>query len=72
VLDDGLVGALRDSFDDEQLVGLVGYLLRNAANKVAVAFGADAAIVDDGFEYQIIDDAGETITVDASAIGAPR
>jgi alkylhydroperoxidase family enzyme len=71
-LDDGLVGALRDSFDDDQLVGLVGYLLRNAANKVAVAFGADAAIVDDGFEYQIIDDAGETITVDASAIGAPR
>lgn len=67
-LDDGLVGALRDSFDDDQLVGLVGYLLRNAANKVAVAFGADAAIVDDGFEYQIIDDAGETITVDASAI----
>lgn len=71
-VDDDLVGALRDSFDDAQLVGLVGYLLRNAANKVAVAFGADEAIVAEGFEYQVIDEAGETVTVDASAIGAPR
>lgn len=66
-LDDDLVGALRGAFDDGQLVGLVGYLLRNAANKVAVAFGADEAIVTDGFEYQVIDADGETITVDAPA-----
>ncbi|MBU3701064.1 MAG: hypothetical protein FGM58_03330 [Acidimicrobiia bacterium] len=64
-LDDDLVGALRGAFDDGQLVDLVGYLLRNAANKVAVAFGADEAIVTDGFEYQVIDADGETITVDA-------
>jgi len=66
-LDDALVAELRTSFDGAQLVGLVGYLLRNAANKVAVAFGADAAIVTEGFEYQIIDVDGETITVDAPA-----
>lgn len=72
VLDDDLVAGLRTSFDDRQLVGLVGYLLRNAANKVAVAFGADEAIVTEGFEYQIIDAAGETVTVDASTIGSPR
>ena len=39
--------------------------MRNSANKIAVAFGADAAIVDEGFEYQMIAADGETITVGA-------
>lgn len=67
-LDDDLVRRLRSSFDRRELVVLVDYMLRNAANKVAVAFGADAAIVDEGFEYQVIDDRGETLTVDESVI----
>ena len=34
-------------------------VMRNAANKIAVAFGADAPVVDHGVEYFIIDDTGE-------------
>ena len=64
-LDDELFGRLTRDMDSEELVELVDYLLRNACNKIAVAFGADAAIVDEGFEYQVIDAAGETVTVDA-------
>jgi AhpD family alkylhydroperoxidase len=48
-----------------EAVELVCYLVRNSANKIAVAFGADAAVVDDGFEYQVIDVDGDTVTVDA-------
>lgn len=69
VVNDALVARLRAGLDDTRLVVLVDYLLRNAANKVAVAFGADAAIVDEGFEYQVIDAEGMTITVDAPAAG---
>ena len=68
-LDDELRGRLTREMDSTELVELVGYLLRNACNKIAVAFGADAAIVDEGFEFQIIDAAGETITVDAPTLG---
>jgi len=71
-LDDDLVTVLQESFEPATLVGLVGYLLRNAANKVAVAFGADEAIVSEGYEYQFIDPTGATLTVDASAVGTPR
>ncbi len=67
-LDDELFGRLIQSFDAEQLVELTSFLLRNATNKVAVAFGADAAIVEDGYEYQVIDADGQTITVDVSAL----
>lgn len=65
LLDDELFGRLTQSFDSTELVEIVDYLLRNASNKIPVAFGADAAIVDEGFEYQIIDESGETLTVDA-------
>ena len=68
-LDDELFGRLTQSFDSEQLVELTCFLLRNATNKVAVAFGADEAIVAEGYEYQLIDADGQTITVDASALG---
>lgn len=63
-LDDELLGRLTRSFDATELVEIVDYLLRNASNKIAVAFGADAAIVDEGFEYQVIDATGETLTVE--------
>lgn len=63
---DAALGArLTAAFDDEALVELAAYLMRNACNKIPVAFGVDDAIVDEGFEYQIIDAAGETITVGA-------
>ena len=69
VVPDDLRDRLTASFDADELVEICDYLLRNAANKVAVAFGADAAIVDEGFEYQVIDAEGMTITVDAPAAG---
>jgi len=68
VLSDELVARLRDSFDPSELVELVSYLMRNAANKIPVAFGVDDAIVESGFELQIIDAYGETLTVDESAL----
>ena len=69
-LGDELVTRLLDSFEPSELVELVGYLMRNAANKIPVAFGADDAIVESGFELQIIDADGETLTVDESALTA--
>lgn len=69
VVDDDLRDRLTGSFDADELVEICDYLLRNAANKVAVAFGADGAIVTDGFEYQMIDAAGETITVEGPPFG---
>jgi hypothetical protein len=42
--------------------------LRNACNKIPVAFGVDDALVEEGFEYQIIDASGDTVTVDVSAL----
>lgn len=71
-LDDELFGRLTQSFDATELVEIADYLLRNATTKVAVAFGADEAIVDEGYEYQVIDESGETVTVDSSVIGTVR
>lgn len=64
MIDRDLRGRLTGSFDGTELVELVSYLMRNACNKIPVAFGVDDAIVDEGFEFQIIDAMGETVTVD--------
>ena len=63
-----LLSRLTQSYDTGELVELVSYMMRNACNKIPVAFGVDDAIVEDGFEYQVIDASGETVTVDASAL----
>lgn len=63
-LSDTLVEQVRTELSAAEVVELVCYLMRNSANKIAVAFGADAAIVDEGFEYQVIDADGETVTVE--------
>lgn len=60
-----LVAEVRGALTPGQVAELSCYLLRNAANKIAVGFGADAAIVEEGFEYQVIADDGDTVTVDA-------
>jgi alkylhydroperoxidase family enzyme len=66
-LSDELVKRVHAELSAAQAVELICYVLRNSANKIAVAFGADAAIVDGGFEYQSIDADGETLTVEAPA-----
>jgi alkylhydroperoxidase family enzyme len=66
-LSDDLVSRVHAEFTAAETVELICYVMRNSANKIAVAFGADAAIVDEGFEYQSIDADGETLTVEAPA-----
>jgi hypothetical protein len=64
---DEVVDEARRTLSPAEGVELVCYLVRNSANKLAVGFGADAAIVDEGFEYQVIAEDGDTVTVDAPA-----
>jgi hypothetical protein len=59
---------LKLAYNSQELVEIVSYLMRNACNKIPVAFGVDDAIVEEGFEYQMIDASGETVTVDASML----
>jgi alkylhydroperoxidase family enzyme len=66
-LSEDLVSRVHKEFAPTEAVELICYVLRNSANKIAVAFGADAAIVAEGFEYQSIDADGETLTVEAPA-----
>ncbi len=63
-LPDELVAEVRAALSPAEAVELVCYLVRNAANKLSVAFAADAAVVEGGVEYQLIDADGETVTVD--------
>jgi alkylhydroperoxidase family enzyme len=56
-----LPAAVRASFTDAEAVELVLDVVRNAANKIAVAFGADEAHVTDGIEFYDIDDRGELV-----------
>ena len=53
--------AVRAEFSDAEAVELVLDIARNAANKIAVAFGADEAHVTDGLEFYDIDDRGELV-----------
>lgn len=56
-LDDELVAQVRATFTDAEVVELVLDVMRNAANKVAVAFGADEAHVTEGVElYDVLPD----------------
>lgn len=60
-LDPDLALRLRDAYLDEQLEEILHDVVRNAANKIAVAFGADAANVTDGVELFDLDDDGEVV-----------
>jgi alkylhydroperoxidase family enzyme len=56
-LDDSLVAAAHDNFTPAQLVEIVLDVMRNSANKVAVAFGADQPNVTEGLQvYDIAED----------------
>ena len=56
-LDAGLASETRRVFAADQATELVLDVMRNSANKIAVAFAADAAHVDEGVEYYDIDPA---------------
>ncbi len=57
----GLGADVRAEFGDAAAVELVLDVVRNAANKIAVAFGADAPHVTDGLEYYDIDPSGQLV-----------
>jgi alkylhydroperoxidase family enzyme len=57
----GLVEQVHAHFDAAESVEIVLDVARNAANKIAVTFGADQPNVDQGVEYYDVDEAGELI-----------
>jgi alkylhydroperoxidase family enzyme len=72
-LADATVAAARDAFSVDELDELLLDVVRNAANKIAVAFGADAPQVSAGVEYYTIDAAGDVVAAaDADLIRSYR
>ena len=58
-----VVDAARGLLSPDQIVEVLLDVTRNAANKIAVALGADAAQVTEGLELFTTDDAGNVIVV---------
>jgi alkylhydroperoxidase family enzyme len=70
-LDGETVQAARLSFTEDEVVELLLDLVRNAANKIAVALGADDAKVDGGVEYYDLDPGGDVVAdVDPAVVRA--
>ncbi len=61
LIDAGLSAEVHLEFSDAEIVEIVFDVIRNAANKIAVAFGADAPIVEDGIEFYDIDPHGDVV-----------
>ena len=57
----GLVEQVHASFSADESLEIVLDVARNAANKIAVAFGADQANVAEGVEFYDVDERGELI-----------
>ena len=71
LIGDTLVAQVRANFSIAESSEIVLDVVRNAANKIAVAFGADAPQVTDGTEYFDIDATGELVAaVDAAVVRA--
>jgi len=68
-LDAATVDRARELFTDAQLVELVLDVMRNSANKVAVAFGADAPNVDAGLQLYDIGSAGDMVMGEPLVVG---
>ncbi len=64
----GLVARARDQFAPAELVELVLDVMRNSANKVAVAFGADAPNVGEGLQIYDIGPDGDMVMGEPLAV----
>ncbi|HVY11440.1 MAG TPA: carboxymuconolactone decarboxylase family protein [Mycobacteriales bacterium] len=64
-LEDAVIADARRLFSDAQLVELVLDVMRNSANKVAVAFGADAPNVSEGLQAYDIGPDGDMVMGEA-------
>jgi len=60
-IDDELIADARGHLSDAEIVELVFDVTRNAANKIAVALGGDAPVVEDGIEWYDLDASGEVV-----------
>lgn len=60
-IDEALSTEVHREFSETEIVEIVFDVIRNAANKIAVAFGADAPIVEDGVEFYDIDAHGDVV-----------
>lgn len=60
-IDDGIAAGVRAHFSDAEAVELTFDVMRNAANKVAVALGGDAPRVQHGTEQYLIGADGQTV-----------
>jgi hypothetical protein len=67
-LDDSLVARANDHFAPAELVELVLDVMRNSANKVAVAFGADAPNVSEGLQLYDIGPDGDMVMGEPLAV----
>jgi hypothetical protein len=70
-LDPATVAELRAHFSPDEIHEMLHDVVRNSANKFAVAVGGDAAVVDEGFEYYDIDAEGDVVAdVDREVVRA--
>jgi alkylhydroperoxidase family enzyme len=70
-IDDALVARVRRELSDAEIVEIVLDLVRNAANKIAVALGGDEAVVTEGVEYYDVDARGDVFAdVDPETVRA--
>jgi alkylhydroperoxidase family enzyme len=60
-IDGGIAAGVRAHFADAEAVELTFDVMRNASNKVAVAFGGDAPRVETGTEQYLLDVDGHTV-----------
>jgi hypothetical protein len=60
-LDETMIANLREHFSAEEIHEMLHDVVRNSANKFAVAVGGDAAVVDEGIEYYDLDASGDVV-----------
>lgn len=60
-IDAAMVADVRQHFTTAEITEIVLDVVRNAANKIAVAFGGDAPVVNEGVEFYDIDAGGDVI-----------
>jgi hypothetical protein len=60
-LDAGKIANLRTHFSADEIHEMLHDVVRNSANKFAVAVGGDAAVVDAGIEYYDLDAEGDVV-----------
>lgn len=69
LIEDTLIGQVRAEFSTAESSEIILDVVRNATNKIAVAFSADAPVVSNGTEFFDTDEAGDVVAdVDADIV----